>query len=58
MQAIKAYTQIYGDIDGQEILNKIERCGRVCYKSESKIEKGSAAKFVAGIIKRGHDNRI
>ena len=55
MQAIKAYTQIYGDIDGQEILNKIERCGRVCYKSESKIEEGSAAKFVAGIIKQGHE---
>ena len=55
MQAIKAYTQIYGDIDGQEILNKIERCGRVCYKSEGKIEEGSAEKFVAGLIKRGHE---
>lgn len=31
MQAIRAYTQIYGDVNGQEILNKIERCGRVCY---------------------------
>lgn len=55
MQAIRAYTQIYGDINGQEILNKIERCGRVCYKSEGKIEEGSAEKFVAGIIKRGHE---
>ena len=55
MNAIKAYTQIYGDIDGQEILNKIERCGRVCYKSEGKIEEGSAERFVANIIKRGHE---
>lgn len=55
MQAIKAYTQIYGDLDGQEILKKIERCGRVCYKSEGKIEEGSAEKFVANIIKRGHE---
>ena len=55
IQAIKAYTQIYGEINGQDILNKIERCGRVCYKSEGKIEKGSAEKFVAGIIKRGHE---
>lgn len=55
MQAIKAYTQIYGDIDGQEILKKIERCGRVCYKSEGKIEEGSAERFVANIIKRGHE---
>lgn len=55
MKAIKAYTQIFPDFDGQEILNKIERCGRVCYKSEGKIEEGSAAKFVAGLIKRGHE---
>lgn len=55
MQAIKAYTQIYGDIDGQEILKKIELCGRVCYKSEGKIEEGSAERFVANIIKRGHE---
>ena len=55
MNAIKAYTQIYGDIDGQEILNKIERCGRVCYKSEGKIEEGSAERFVANLIKRGHE---
>lgn len=55
MQAIKAYTQIYGDIDGQEILRKIENCGRVCYKSEGKIEEGSAERFVANIIKRGHE---
>lgn len=55
MQGIKAYTQIYSDIDGQEILKKIEACGRVCYKSEGKIEEGSAEKFVANLIKRGHE---
>ena len=55
MQAIKAYTQIYGDIDSQEILKKIEICGRVCYKSEGKIKEDSAEKFVASLIKRGHE---
>ena len=55
MNAIKPYTQIYGGLDGQEILNKIERCGRVCYKSEGKIEEGSAERFVANIIQRGHE---
>ena len=55
MKAIKPYTQIYGDIDGQEILRKIEACGRVCYKSEGKIEEGSAENFVSNIIKRGHE---
>ncbi len=38
-----------------EILKHIERCGRVCYKSEDKITEDSAKKFVAGIIRRGHD---
>jgi thymidylate synthase (FAD) len=55
MKAIKAYTQIYGDINGQEILKKIETVGRTCYKSEDKIKDDSAEKFVAGLIKRGHE---
>ena len=38
-----------------EILKHIERCGRVCYKSEDKITEGSAQQFVANIIKRGHE---
>lgn len=36
-------------------LKKIEKCGRVCYKSEDKITEDSAEKFVANIIKRGHE---
>ena len=55
MKAITPYTQIYGDIDGQEIMKKIEKIGRICYKSENKIEEGTAEKFVAGLIKRGHE---
>lgn len=42
--------------DGNAVLRHIERCGRVCYKSEGKIEEGSAEKFVSGIIKRGHES--
>lgn len=55
MQAIKAYTQIFGDINGQDILHKIERIARTCYKSEDKITEGSAEKIVAALIKRGHE---
>lgn len=36
-------------------IKKIEKCGRVCYKSEDKITEDSAEKFVADIIKRGHE---
>jgi thymidylate synthase (FAD) len=55
MNAIKAYTQIFADFEGQKILQKLELIGRTCYKSEDKITEGSAAKFVANIIKRGHE---
>jgi thymidylate synthase (FAD) len=55
MQAIKAYTQIYKDFDGQKVLQKIEAAARTCYKSEGKIQEGSAAKLVAGLIKSGHE---
>ena len=58
MKAIQAYTQIFDDFDdivGQDVLKKIELCGRVCYKSEKRIDEGSAEKFVSNIIKRGHE---
>ena len=55
MKTIKAYTQIIGEINGQEILKKIEMVGRTCYKSEDKITEDSAEKFVANLIKRGHE---
>lgn len=55
MQAIKPYTQIYKDFDGQKMLEKIEQVARTCYKSEGKIQEGSAAKMVASLIKSGHE---
>ena len=56
MKIIKATYEIMDNLDGAEILKKIERCGRVCYKSEDKITDESAEKFVRGIIKRGHES--
>ena len=41
--------------DKASLLKHIERCGRICYKSEDKITEGSAEQFIAGIIKRGHE---
>ena len=46
-------TEPYGDM-----LRRIERIGRVCYKSEDRIEEGSAEKFIRGIIRRGHESVI
>ena len=55
MRAIKPYAEIL-DVDfGVDVLKKIEYIGRTCYKSTDKITDESAEKFVAGLIKRGHE---
>lgn len=55
MRIIEPKVEILTPIDGQAILKHIEQVGRVCYKSEDKIAEESAEKFVAGIIRRGHE---
>ena len=56
MKIIKPSVEICSDLlSGEGILKKIELCGRVCYKSEGKITEDSAEKFVASLIKRGHE---
>lgn len=55
MKIIKPSVEFVRPIDGEAILKQIEQCGRVCYKSEDKITDDSAEKFVANIIKRGHE---
>jgi thymidylate synthase (FAD) len=42
----------------QDILQKIERAGRICYKSEDSITESSAGPFVKNLITRGHESVI
>ena len=55
MKIINPKAEIITPINGAEILRHIEKCGRVCYKSEDQITDASAEKFCAGILKRGHE---
>lgn len=55
MKIIDASVELLSPVDGKAILKHIEQCGRVCYKSEDSIAEGTADKFVANIIKRGHE---
>lgn len=55
MRIQKAGYEILDPLNGEEILKKIERVARVCYKSEDKITDGSAEKMVRALIKRGHE---
>lgn len=56
MKIISPSFQIMDEINGTEILRKIELCGRVCYKSENAITEESAQKFIRNIIKSGHES--
>ena len=41
-------------IDEQDNFKRIERCGRICYKSEDKITDESAYPFFQRMVKNGH----
>ncbi len=55
MRVINAGYEIISELNGEEILKHIERCARVCYKSEDRITAGSAEKMVAALIRSGHE---
>lgn len=55
MQIIKAGYEILDPLNGEEILKKIERVARVCYKSEEKIGEGTAEKMVRALVKSKHE---
>lgn len=58
MKIIEPSFEILDDINGKEMLRKIELAARTCYKSEDKITDDSAEKFVHNLIKRGHESAL
>ncbi len=58
MKIIKPWFEILDEIDGEDVLKRIEKIGRVCYKSEERITDDSAKKFVTNILKSGHESVI
>lgn len=56
MKIIEPSFEILDKVNGMEVLQKIELCGRVCYKSESRITEDSAIKFVRNILNSGHES--
>ena len=56
MKIIEPSVELVDDFDAAAVMKKIERAGRVCYKSEDNIKDDSAEKFIRGIIKRGHES--
>lgn len=55
MKLIKPHFEIIEQQPGlQGIYKQIEKCGRVCYKSENKITEDSAKPFVDRMVNSGH----
>lgn len=51
---MKLINQSHEILNESNKLKLIELCGRVCYKSESKITTDSASSFVSRIVRSGH----
>ena len=58
MKIVEASVELISELDAEKIMKHIELAGRVCYKSESRISDTSAEKFIANIIKSGHESVI
>ena len=58
MKVIKPSVEIIDMDDYERIIKKIEKIGRVCYKSEENISDGSAERFIGNILRRGHESVI
>ncbi len=53
MKIIKPEVHVEGQ-DWKALIRKIEHKGRVCYKSEDRINDSSADNFIKSLIQRGH----
>lgn len=58
MKIVKPSIEILSTESYEEMLLRVERAGRVCYKSEGQIGDGSAERFIRNILKRGHESVI
>nr|VFJ50385.1 MAG: thymidylate synthase (FAD) [Candidatus Kentron sp. FW]VFJ55080.1 MAG: thymidylate synthase (FAD) [Candidatus Kentron sp. FW] len=58
MKITTASVTIEDNLDGQEMIRKIEAAGRTCYKSENRMAEGTAEVFIRQIIASGHESVI
>jgi thymidylate synthase (FAD) len=58
MRIITPSFEVLSAFEPREIMQNIERYGRVCYKSEDKATDDTASSFVERIIKSGHESVI
>jgi len=58
MKIVSPEFEILSPLDPPEMMARLERAGRTCYRSEKRITADSAAAFVRGLVKSGHHSVI
>ncbi len=56
MRIVDPAYRILDELDRQSLVRRIEFCGRICYKSEQRIDDDSALPFVRNIVENGHNS--
>ena len=56
MRIIEPGFTILDELDQQSLPVRIEYCGRICYKSENRIDSDSAIPFVRKMAENGHNS--
>ncbi len=56
MQIVAPSYEVLDHLDQQSLAVRIELCGRICYKSEGRIDQDSAIPFVTKMAEHGHNS--
>jgi thymidylate synthase (FAD) len=56
MLLIEPYFEIQDTLDQVSLAERLEACGRVCYRSEDRIGPGTAIPFVRRVAEHGHNS--
>ncbi|MGB5686278.1 MAG: FAD-dependent thymidylate synthase [Candidatus Electrothrix sp.] len=56
MKIVPPSCEVLDHLDRQSLAVRIELCGRICYKSEDRIDQDSAIPFVAKMAEHGHNS--
>jgi thymidylate synthase (FAD) len=56
MKVVAPSFEVLDNLDRESLAVRIEFCGRICYKSEDKIDRESALPFVTKMAEHGHNS--
>ncbi|WP_456473473.1 FAD-dependent thymidylate synthase [Desulfolithobacter sp.] len=56
MKVIPPSFEVLDHLDWESLAVRIEFCGRICYKSEDRIDRNSAIPFVSKMAEHGHNS--